>query len=83
MPIYHFNVHDGQDFPDPDGTDLSGVEAARSHALRYAADLLAEVGDRFWTGEPWTMDVTDDHGLTLFRLEFAAHDAPSLGTSRN
>lgn len=69
--------------PDPDGTELPSLAAARSYALRYASDLLAEVGERFWTGEPWTMEVTDERGLLLFRLEFAAHNAPSIDIRRD
>ena len=29
-------------------------------------------------GEDWCMEVTDDHGLLLFRLDFHVTDAPAI-----
>jgi len=39
---------------------------------------LAEEAARFWTGDEWTMDVTDGNGLTLFTLMFMAANSPAV-----
>jgi len=49
-------------------------------ALRFASGLLADAKPNFWTGEEWTMRVTDDADLTLFTLMFVAtNSAASKG----
>lgn len=77
MPRYHFNVRDGVSAPDPEGTELSGLAEAERCAVKLSGDLLSDDPDRFWTGEEWHMDVTDDRGLILFSLTFIANRAPS------
>jgi hypothetical protein len=78
MPRYHFNIHDGADFPDEEGSELIDLAAARATAVRLAADLLKEGAAHFWNGEGWRVDVTDDQGLLLFTLMFSGYDAPSV-----
>ncbi len=77
MPIYHFNLHDGQAYPDGLGSECADLAAARIEAVRRIGRLLEERAARFWTGDEWTMDVTDPRGLTLFTLTFLANDAPA------
>ena len=79
--IYHFNIHDGQSYPDTLGTECLTVDAARIEAVRRIGRLLAEEAARFWTGDDWTMEVTDSTGLTMFSLRFMATDAPAAGPS--
>ncbi len=71
MDRFHFNVVDGGEHPDPGGTELDGVEAARNQALLAAGEMLRDAGKH---GGPfskdWTMTVTDSHGLVLFTLTF-------------
>ncbi len=78
MPIFHFNVRDGQDYPDLNGTDLPTIEAARKHAAQYAGQLLQSSPETFWQGDEWSMEVTDSGGLILFSLMFVGCDAPSM-----
>jgi hypothetical protein len=70
--IYHFNVHDGTAYPDALGTECATLQDARVEAVRRIGRLLAEEAARFWTGDEWTMDVTDPTGLNLFTLTFMA-----------
>ena len=70
--IYHFNVHDGRAYPDTLGTECETLQDARVEAVRRIGRLLAEEAARFWTGDEWTMDVTDSNGLKLFTLTFIA-----------
>jgi hypothetical protein len=78
MPVYHFNMHDGQSYPDALGSECQDIEAARIEAVRRIGDLLREHAARFWTGDEWTMQVADEAGLTLFCLTFVAQDAPAI-----
>lgn len=77
MARYFFQVHDGKDYPDEEGLELPSLGAVRERAVRYAGELLMVSGSNFWDGHDWSMDVTDDRGLTLFTLHFLAIDAPS------
>jgi len=79
MSLYYFNVHDGQDFVDDQGTDFPDLAAARSSAVVLAADLLKETASTFWDGEEWSMDVSDGDGLILFTLKFTGQMAPARG----
>ena len=77
MPRYHFNIRDGEDLPDVEGSELADIQAARVTAIRFAGEMLRDHASRFWNGHEWQMDVTDDTGLTLFVLSFHAVDAPA------
>ena len=77
MPRYHFNIHDGEDLLDHEGSELADIQAARVTAIRFAGELLRDHASRFWNGDEWQMEVTDDVGLTLFVLTFHAMDAPA------
>ena len=78
MPTYHFNVVDGGDHPDPDGTSLAGVAQARRAALAAAGDMLrdASMGGPF--GRDWSMTVTDPSGLVLFKLDFQLSESSAV-----
>lgn len=80
--IYHFNMHDGRAYPDTLGTECPTLDAARVEAVQRIGKLLAEEAARFWTGDEWTMDVTDGNGLTLFTLMFMAANSPAVGLGR-
>ena len=76
MPLYHFNVHDGQDYPDIAGSDFVDLDAARVEAVQRIADVLKDGAPDFWRGSPWHMDVADATGLTLFTIMFLATTSP-------
>lgn len=70
MPRFHFNVYDGIDEPDREGTDFRDWDAAREEAIRLAGELLRDSAKQMALGEDWRMEITDETGLILFRLEF-------------
>jgi hypothetical protein len=78
VPIFHFNVRDGSEIPDPEGTELPDIRSARNEAVKLAGRLLLDEPDKFWEGSEWHVEVTDDAGLILFRLDFTATEAPVL-----
>lgn len=77
MPRYFFHVHDGVDLRDEDGTELSDIRAARVEAVRFAGEVIANDADRRSLGEDWRLEVTDEAGLILFRLDFTIAESPA------
>jgi len=75
MPLYYFDIKDGQDFPDPEGSEWPDLQAARIEAVRLSAEVLREMPERFWHCEEWTMSVSDEDGHPLFTLTFKATSA--------
>ena len=82
MALFHFNLRDGAYYPDPEGTELPDLRTARVEAVKLAGQLLLDSPEEFWEGTEWQVEVTDHSGLTLFRLDFTATDAPAAGTSK-
>jgi hypothetical protein len=72
MPRYFFHVRDGLSYPDDEGTVLPDAEAARSEAIEAAGGMLRDAGKNLWNGEPWTMSVVDESGLSVCELAFTA-----------
>jgi len=72
MPRYFFDIKDGQEFIDQDGSEWSDLEAARVEAVRYSAEVLKEMPERFWNCELWVMTVSDGDRQKLFTLKFQA-----------
>lgn len=75
MPRYFFDIVDGQDLPDPEGSVHADLAAARIEAIRYSAEVLKEMPERFWTCERWVMTVSDARRSPLFTLNFHAEMA--------
>ena len=74
MARYFFDVHDGDDYPDEEGVELAGVEAARREAVHYAGQLLVDGSERFWDGSDWRMVVRNATGSVVFTLRFIAEE---------
>ena len=43
--------------------------------MRYSAEVLKEMPERFWNSEEWVMTVSDANRVTLFTLKFLAEPA--------
>lgn len=72
MPLYFFNVIDGKNIVDTEGTELAGLDEARAQAIMTAGEMLKDYGATFWGGEQWQMNVLDEAGVTVCRLNFSA-----------
>lgn len=72
MSRYFFDIKDGQDFPDLSGSDWPDLAAARVEAVRFSAEVLKEMPERFWHCEEWTMLVSNHDRKLLFTLKFRA-----------
>ncbi|MGU3537760.1 DUF6894 family protein [Methylobacterium sp. A54F] len=78
MPRFFFNVYDGRSEIDHDGTELSDHHEARRQAIRFAGRILDDEAHRIAIGEEWRMEVTDERGLVLFRLDFMVTGSPVI-----
>ncbi|GJE77007.1 MULTISPECIES: DUF6894 family protein [Methylorubrum] len=81
MPRYYFHIHDGHSIIDKDGMVLADTSEARRKAIRISGQYLDNDADVVSLGEEWRMEVTDERGLILFRLDFVVTDAASVGGS--
>jgi hypothetical protein len=76
VPRYHFIVRDGTSLDDTDGTELPDLETARAEAVRLVGGLLRDAPANFWRVREWHVEVRDDSGLSLFRLDVTSSNAP-------
>jgi hypothetical protein len=76
MSLYYFNLRDGHESLDNEGTELVDINAARAAAVTYSGEVLRERhGATLWKGQPWELWVTDQpggKGKTFFTLNFSA-----------
>jgi len=77
VPLYYFNVRDGFGRSDFSGHHLLDLATAKREAVKLSGGLIAELGDEFWHGDEWTLEVTDADGLVLFSLVFLACVSPA------
>ena len=77
MPRYHFNLHDHRFVPDPEGSDLVDLEAAKRQAIRLAASILSVRPEEFLHSAEWRVEVTDSGGILLFTVGLAVTSAPA------
>jgi len=70
MPRYYFHLEDHPSDPDPEGTELVDVNAARREAMRYAAELLRTLeADHFVQHGPVLIRVTDENEQKIAVIE--------------
>ena len=77
MPLYFFDIIDGEDLPDLKGSEHADLAAARIESIRYSGEVLREMPERFWNVEEWMMTVSDAKKVPLFTLKFLAEPIPS------
>jgi len=75
---YFFNIYDGVTIKDTEGTEFERWEDARIEAIRLSGEVLKDHPKRLAIGEDWRMEVTDEWGLVLFRLDFHVMEAPAM-----
>lgn len=72
MPRYFFHFSDGKrQFSDSSGAELSGLAAARRHAIDQVREIKAAMCDPFIQDlSGWTMIVSDASGKSIFTIGF-------------
>lgn len=76
MPRYYFNIFDGYSELDDTGTELPDIYTAQTEAVRLTGEVIRDMGAKFWNGEFWRLEVTDEQANVLFVLRFCAEDSP-------
>lgn len=77
---YFFNIYDGYSGLDVEGTDFPDWASARIAAVKMAGEILKEEYDRILECRDWRMEVTDDTGLVIIRLDFCATEASAVAS---
>lgn len=77
MPRYFFDIKDGRDIPDLEGSEHADLNAARLEAVRYSGEVLREMPEQFWHAEEWKMTVLDAKRAPIFLLTFCAKPLPT------
>ena len=72
MARYHFNLRHGGLVPDPDGEELPDLQAARTVAAKYLAEMLKERSADIWAQGEMCVTVSDPGGDELFNLTLVA-----------
>ncbi len=72
MPVYYFDISDGQqvDFEEF-GVELRGPEAAFEEAIRGARDMLRDTSLKRRATSSWAYQVRGESGKTLFTVPFS------------
>ncbi|MFK5600657.1 DUF6894 family protein [Methylobacterium sp. HMF5984] len=71
MPRYYFNVYDGVDSLDNEGIELVSMRVAGVEAIRFAGELFKAKAEQLLGGKPWHMEVMDEQGLLILRLDLS------------
>jgi hypothetical protein len=75
---FYFNVYDGIELLDEKGVELPDTNFARWEAIRYAGTLLEDGAAKDSLGGEWRIEVTNETGLVLFRLDFHVSESPAI-----
>lgn len=74
MTRYFFDLHDGKEIRDTEGTDLGSLIEVRDEAKAAAAQWLGDGAkhDVFWSGQPWKLVVRTEAGEVVLTLRLSA-----------
>lgn len=82
MPRFHFHINDGHSTIDERGTELANYEAARRQAIALAGTVLVEESREPQVGNDWSVEVTDEKGLILYRLDIQISESAAVSRRR-
>jgi hypothetical protein len=75
MSEYQFHIDDRSEIH---AFNADNFVAAKCEAMKIAGRTICEEAESFWDKASWGMTVKNGHGLTLFRLEVSATEAPAM-----
>ena len=82
LPRYFFNISDGVQEIDREGTVLPGLAAARARAVRFSGDAIKRFEEEIWNSPEWEVWVTDESGTTVCSLTVIAKSIPISGSDQ-
>lgn len=71
MPLYFFNVIDGEFLVDAEGTRCADMIAVRDQAITTAGAILRDKGGAYPQGREWQMHVSDENKKIVLKLRFS------------
>jgi hypothetical protein len=77
-PVFFVHIDDGGPSVDVLRHQFPSPLAARREATLYAAEMLRDRPDAFWTSQPWRITVTDESGGTVSVLTLEARAGSTL-----
>ena len=81
MAHFFFEIHNGSFIADDEGQELADIAAARTHALRYAGQVIADEAHRVSELTEWRLEVVDADRQPVFALHLFAIDRPAMASS--
>jgi hypothetical protein len=78
MPRYFFHVHHDKESIDRDSLELPTNDVAKTMAVRWAGELLKDLGGSFWSAPDWRAWVTDENSATICTFRFIAEEEAQL-----
>ena len=78
MPRYFFTIFDGRGYVDTEGTELADLNVVQIYAIQYAGEVLLSEAQRIWPHSGWHLEVTDEDGCVILRLDFNVTPSPAL-----
>jgi hypothetical protein len=79
MQRFFFHIEHGELSVDTDGTLLSGMEEARTAAVRLVGELLRDEARQFWEMPQLTVTVEDEDGLALWTIDTTGTASAAAG----
>jgi hypothetical protein len=77
MPLYYFDLLDGEDFvKDEEGMDLPNISSAQIEATEFLTDMVKDIATRQSNplGYPMSIEVRDFEGpLFVLSFTFSSH----------
>jgi len=73
---YYFHIHDRLEIRDEVGTELVDLAAVQLESVRFAGSVIRELGSKFWDSSRWQLEVLDDAGGDVLRLDFMGSLSP-------
>ena len=78
MPVFYFDVEDGQPALPCEGYHLDNLVAAKCEAIQMAGRIMCDCPDDFWDRAELIVTVSDSSRLTMFTLHITATEAPAM-----
>jgi len=76
--FFHTNHPTELTIQDDQGLDFPSIHDAKRAAVKYAGQLLSDVGEHFWDEADFDLTVTDHKGLILLGMRVVGCEAPAV-----
>ena len=73
MSVYFFNTHSGENFYDQVGIELSGLDEARTIAIRHTGEIFQDETAKLMLEQDWRLEVLNESGTAVFEIEVHLH----------